>query len=72
MTDALRITIRAGRIAVHGSGGERAPMPDEIELIREAIEPKPLPLWLDLGVVGAGIAALAYWSFGISQGGSGS
>lgn len=58
-----------GRLVAHGSLGERDLQPDEIEQLRQALETKPLPAWFDLGVVAAGLAALAYWSLGISNNG---
>jgi hypothetical protein len=57
-----------GRVIVHGSMGERAPMPDEVELIREAIEPRPVPAWFDFSVVAAVIAAFAWLGHGIGKG----
>lgn len=53
-----------GRLIVHGSLGERDIQPDEAEMVRDALSPKPMPLWFDMGVVVVCVSALAYWSWG--------
>lgn len=64
----FRVTIYPDHVIVHAPLGEREPTMAEADQIREALAPKPLPLWFDLGVVAAGIAALALIGHGISKG----
>lgn len=65
----MRLTLNesTGRLVIHGGTGERDLMPDEIERVREALEPPRIPLWLDLSVVAAVIGALAWLGHGISK-----
>jgi hypothetical protein len=63
--DAIRFTIQQGRLTVHGRMGERAPMPDEVELIRDALEPLPVPWWIEAGAVVVGFAALLLLGHGM-------
>lgn len=66
----IRLTLDpdTGNLVAHGRLGERPLMPDEIEAIRDAITPKPLPLWLTLVSIAAGIAAVAIIGGGIGHG----
>jgi hypothetical protein len=55
----IRLTVTDdARLQVHGAMGERDPLPSEIELVREALDPKPLPWWMDYGAVVLGFLAL--------------
>lgn len=66
----MRLTLNesTGRLVIHGGTGERDLMPDEIERVREALEPKPLPWWLEYGTVAAVIGAMAWLGHGIGKG----
>lgn len=53
-------------LELHAAQGWRLPSGDELTLLQRAMS-CPLPLWLDLGVAGAGFCALAvivFFAFG--------
>lgn len=57
----IRLTLTDDhRLLAHAPLGPRDLSPAEVDLIRDAIEPRPLPWWLDWGAVAIGALTVAW------------